>query len=77
MSVSSSTGFAHAPAHPDFDTAITEMTRLGQTFESNPQAQAIYEDIYRNVYGKMYGRLKPLYEALRKVNTRPPAANSQ
>jgi sugar (pentulose or hexulose) kinase len=53
--------------HPDFDTAIKEMTRLGDTFEPNPQAQAIYEEIYRNVYGKMYGRLKPLYEALRKV----------
>lgn len=53
--------------HPDFDTAIKEMTRLGQTFEPNPQAQAIYEAIYRNVYGRMYGRLKPLYEALRRV----------
>jgi sugar (pentulose or hexulose) kinase len=54
--------------HPDFDTAIKEMTRLGDTFEPNPQAQAIYEDIYRTVYGKMYGRLKPLYEALRNLN---------
>jgi ribulose kinase len=54
--------------HPDFDTAIKEMTRLGDTFEPNLQAQAIYEDIYRTVYGKMYGRLKPLYEALRNLN---------
>ena len=53
--------------HPDFDTAIKEMTRLGDTFEPNSQAHAIYEEIYRNVYGKMYGRLKPLYEALRKI----------
>ncbi|CAG0936182.1 xylulokinase [Thermoflexales bacterium] len=53
--------------HPDFDTAIKEMTRLGDTFEPHPQAQAIYEAIYRNVYGKMYGRLKPLYEALRRI----------
>lgn len=53
--------------HPDFDTAIKEMTRLGDRFEPNPQAHAIYEEIYRNVYGRMYGRLKPLYEALRKV----------
>jgi sugar (pentulose or hexulose) kinase len=55
--------------HPDFDTAIKEMTRLGDTFEPNPKARTIYEEIYRNVYGKMYGRLKPLYEALRKVNS--------
>jgi sugar (pentulose or hexulose) kinase len=53
--------------HPDFDTAIKEMTRMGETFEPNPQAQTIYEEIYRNVYGKMYGRLKPLYEALRRA----------
>jgi sugar (pentulose or hexulose) kinase len=55
--------------HPDFTTAINEMTRLGDTFEPHPQAQGIYEEIYRNVYGKMYGRLKPLYEALRKVRS--------
>jgi sugar (pentulose or hexulose) kinase len=54
--------------HPNFDTAIKEMTRLGQTFEPNPQAHATYEEIYRNVYGKMYGRLKPLYEALRRIS---------
>ncbi len=53
--------------HPDFDTAIKEMTHLGETFEPNPQAHAIYEDLYCNVYSKLYGRLKPLYEALRKV----------
>jgi sugar (pentulose or hexulose) kinase len=54
--------------HPDFDTAIKEMTRLGATFEPNPQAQMVYDEIYRNVYGKMYERLKPLYEALGKVH---------
>ncbi len=53
--------------HPDFNTAIKDMTRLGDTFEPNLEAHAIYEDLYRNVYCKMYGRLKPLYEALRKV----------
>jgi sugar (pentulose or hexulose) kinase len=54
--------------HPDFDTAIKEMTRLGATFEPNPQAQMVYDEIFRNVYGKMYERLKPLYEALGKVH---------
>ena len=53
--------------HPDFDTAIQEMTHLGETFEPNPQAQAIYEELYQNVYRKMYGRLRPLYEALWKM----------
>ncbi len=53
--------------HPDFDTAIKEMTRLGDAFAPNPQAHAIYEELYQNVYQKMYGRLKPLYEEIRKV----------
>jgi sugar (pentulose or hexulose) kinase len=54
--------------HPDFDTAIKEMTHLGDTFVPNLTAQQIYDEIYHKVYGKMYGRLKPLYEALRRVN---------
>jgi sugar (pentulose or hexulose) kinase len=53
--------------HSDFDTAIKEMTRLGDTFEPNPQAHALYGELYHNVYRKMYGRLKPLYEALRRA----------
>jgi sugar (pentulose or hexulose) kinase len=53
--------------HPDFDTAIREMTRLGETFEPNPQVHALYEEIYRSVYCKMYGRLKPLYEGMRRA----------
>lgn len=53
--------------HPDFDTAIKEMTRLGDTFAPKPQAHALYEELYQNVYQKMYGRLKPLYEEIRKV----------
>jgi sugar (pentulose or hexulose) kinase len=56
--------------HPDFDTAIKEMTHLGDAFEPNPQAHAVYEALYQNVYQKMYGRLKPLYEGLRKINRR-------
>jgi sugar (pentulose or hexulose) kinase len=54
--------------HPDFDTAIKEMTHLGDAFEPDPQTHAIYDEIYRSVYSKMYGRLKPLYEALRRVD---------
>ncbi len=53
--------------HLDFDTAIKEMTRLGDTFEPNPRAHAIYDELYRNVYCKMYGRLKPLYEGIRQA----------
>jgi len=50
--------------HPDFDTAVKEMTRLGATFEPDRQAQTIYDELFRGVYRKMYSRLKPLYEAM-------------
>jgi sugar (pentulose or hexulose) kinase len=56
--------------HPDFETAVAEMTRLGETFEPEPRAQQIYDDLYRNVYLKMYSRLQPLYEALYEIENK-------
>jgi sugar (pentulose or hexulose) kinase len=53
--------------HPDFETAIKEMTRPGAAFEPRAQAHAIYDELWRNVYEKMYRRLKPLYEAIRNA----------
>jgi sugar (pentulose or hexulose) kinase len=53
--------------HPDFKTAVKEMTRLGKTFEPDPDAHEIYDDLYRKVYLKMYSRLRPLYEEIGKV----------
>lgn len=53
--------------HPNFETAVKEMTRLGATFEPERKAQAIYDELYRGVYKKMYRRLKPLYEAIRRM----------
>ena len=55
---------------PDFETAVKEMTHLGQTFEPDRSAQAIYDELYHTVYRKMYDRLKPLYEAIRRVTNR-------
>jgi glycerol-3-phosphate dehydrogenase/sugar (pentulose or hexulose) kinase len=56
--------------HPDFATAVEEMTRVGETFDPDPHAQALYDELYRNVYRKMYGRLKPLYQAIRRITGR-------
>lgn len=53
--------------HRDLPTAVNQMTRVGRTFEPDPQAQAIYDDLYRTVYRGMYGRLKPLYRELRRI----------
>jgi sugar (pentulose or hexulose) kinase len=57
--------------HPDFATAVGEMTRLGEAFEPTPHGQAIYDALYRRVYKQMYHRLKPLYEEIRDITGYP------
>lgn len=57
--------------HPDFATAVKEMTRVGQVFEPNPATHTIYDELYHRVYKKMYQRLKPLYEEIREITGYP------
>ncbi|HQE91464.1 MAG TPA: FGGY-family carbohydrate kinase [Anaerolineae bacterium] len=57
--------------HPDFDTAVREMTRIGEVFTPNPQTRAIYDGLYQRVYKPMYGRLKALYEEIREITGYP------
>jgi sugar (pentulose or hexulose) kinase len=56
-----------AGVHPDFPTAIREMTRIRDTFEPDAKTHARYDELYHQVYLEMYKRLQPLYEAMRKV----------
>ncbi len=58
--------------HPDFKTAITEMTHLGDTFEPNPANHRFYDELYKRVYLKMYKRLRPLYKEIREITGYPP-----
>lgn len=58
--------------HPDFGTAVREMTRIGRAFEPEPHAQAVYDALYRTVYQRMYQRLQPLYQAIRDITGYPP-----
>jgi sugar (pentulose or hexulose) kinase len=53
--------------HPDFQTAVDEMTRLGDTFEPDLKRHALYRDLYERVYKRMYARLKPLYNEIREI----------
>lgn len=50
--------------HPDFNTAVVEMTHIGETFEPRARANEIYDHLYRKVYLHMYKRLSPLYEEI-------------
>lgn len=57
--------------HPDFATAVSSMTRIGETFEPNAQNHRIYDELYQRVYCKMYKLLKPLYEEIRDITGYP------
>ncbi len=56
--------------HPDFETAVREMTRTGDTFEPQPATTRVYDELYHRVYRRMYARLRPLYEEIQSI-TRP------
>ena len=57
--------------YPDFPTAIRAMTRLERTFQPNPAAHAIYDQLYERVYRRMYRRLRPLYAEIQKITGYP------
>jgi len=57
--------------HPDFATAVREMTRIGKVFQPEPEHAKTYEQLYRRVYCKMYKRLQPLYHDIRKITGYP------
>ncbi|MBU3914412.1 FGGY-family carbohydrate kinase [bacterium] len=57
--------------HPDFTTAIKEMTRIERVFEPDPKNREIYDGLYNRVYLKMYKKLQPLYEEIRKITGYP------
>ena len=53
--------------HPDFPTAVDEMTRLGETFEPDQDRHQLYDDLFERVYKRMYKKLKPLYNEIREI----------
>lgn len=57
--------------HRDFETAVREMTRVGQVFDPDPRTHELYENLYRRVYLKLYERLKPLYKEIRDITGYP------
>jgi len=57
--------------HPDFRTAVREMTRIGAVFEPDPVHREVYDGLYQRVYKQMYRRLRPLYEEIRDITGYP------
>ena len=66
----------HAPTagpklHSDLATAISQMTRIGQWLEPEPEPAHTYEQLYRRVYCRMYQRLRPLYRDIQAITGYP------
>jgi len=57
--------------HPDFETAVAAMTRVGEVFQPNPEARELYERLYSEVYLRMYPQLQPLYQKIRDITGYP------
>ena len=56
-----------AGLHPDYSTALSAMTRLGDTFMPEMATHRIYQELYQGVYLKMYARLQPFYKAMQHI----------
>ncbi len=59
--------------HRDFETAVAEMSRVGDTYEPNPTTRESYDELYRRVYLKLYDRLRSFYQEIRDITGRPTA----
>jgi len=57
--------------HPDFKSAVKNMTHVGEVYEPDQKNHKLYGALYHDVYKKMYKRLKPLYERIREITGYP------
>lgn len=53
--------------YSDYKSAISAMTRPGDTFEPDSEIREVYNQLYLNVYQKMYSKLKPLYKSIQQI----------
>ncbi|MDV2079122.1 FGGY-family carbohydrate kinase [Marinobacter xestospongiae] len=57
--------------HPDFETAVAAMTRVGDVFEPAAETSQLYDRLYREVYLDMYRQLQPLYHRIKDITGYP------
>lgn len=60
-----------AGIYPDHQTAISAMTRVGDTFLPREDAAHIYHSLYQHVYRPLYAKLAPLYRHIRRITGYP------
>jgi len=57
--------------YDDFQSAVTKMTHIGDTFEPNLEHHDMYQALYHSVYKNIYNKLRPLYEKIRDITGYP------
>jgi sugar (pentulose or hexulose) kinase len=57
--------------HPDIETAVKEMTRVGDVFLPIPENVELYGRLFENVYKKIYKKLLPLFKEIREITRYP------
>ncbi len=57
-----------AGIHADYEVALNEMTRLGETFLPDSCVHAVYRQLYEEVYLRMYKRLQPFYKTMQDID---------
>ncbi|MCJ7695721.1 MAG: FGGY-family carbohydrate kinase [Anaerolineaceae bacterium] len=58
--------------HLNFETAVSEMTHIGETYLPDQETHKMYSNLYERVYLKLYKQLKPLYDEIRDITGYPP-----
>lgn len=57
--------------HPDFQSAIKNMTRVKEIYSPMPESRDMYRELFEKVYQKIYKRLQPLYSEIRDITKYP------
>ncbi len=53
--------------YPDFETAVSKMVKIKETFLPNPKNALTYDRLFNEVYKKIYPSLKDLYHTIDKI----------
>lgn len=57
--------------HPDFESAVKDMTGSERTFEPRKAEVRIYGELYHQVYKSMYRRMQPLFRRIKRITGYP------
>lgn len=58
--------------HRDFNSAVAEMTGVGEIYEPQAANRDLYRELYERVYLNIYKRLQPLYSEIQDITGYPP-----